>query len=351
MPNSEIPGIYSSYEVSSAISGSGSGAIVGIAARAEQGNKAQVYMIDSYAAAVQELGAGSSMAELIKLLLRNGAASVRAVTAAVGADPSTEDYAAAFDVLMSQQDVTIMICDSCEANVHAAMSNAIAGGGESSKYRIGIVEAEGTAVQIAAAAKAINDEHIAMVAPGAVSADGSELSRGRAAAAVAGALASQTDPAVPLNGAQLYGLEGLSLTLSDENINTLIGAGVIPLENVAGSIYAVRGVTTRTAAGGVPDATWKELTTIQIVNNVIPTIKNSLRSRFMRAKNTVQTRGAIRTQTVIELENKLKREIIDGYDSVTVEADSEDPTACVVSFGFVVAHGLNQIHLTAHITV
>ena len=54
---------------------------------------------------------------------------------------------------------------------------------------------------------------------------------------------------------------------------------------------------------------------------------------------------------VLELENKLAREIITGYEDVTVSADPEDPTRCLVEFAFTVAHGLNQIWLTAHITV
>ena len=54
---------------------------------------------------------------------------------------------------------------------------------------------------------------------------------------------------------------------------------------------------------------------------------------------------------VLELENKLTREIITGYENVSVSADEADPTRCLVEFAFTVAHGLNQIWLTAHITV
>ena len=113
----------------------------------------------------------------------------------------------------------------------------------------------------------------------------------------------------------------------------------------------VRGVTTRTKSGEVADATWRELTTIRIVDDVIPAVRSALRARFRRAKNTEQSRGAIRSQVVLELENKLTREIITGYDGVRVEADTENPTVCLVDFSFTVAHGLNQIWVSAHITV
>jgi hypothetical protein len=87
------------------------------------------------------------------------------------------------------------------------------------------------------------------------------------------------------------------------------------------------------------------------VDDVIPGIRQALRTQFARSKNTLQTRGAIRTQVIVQLEDKLAKEIIDSYDNVTVEADADDPTVCRVQFDFAVAHGLNQIYLTAHITV
>ena len=54
---------------------------------------------------------------------------------------------------------------------------------------------------------------------------------------------------------------------------------------------------------------------------------------------------------VLELEDRLSREIITGYDNVTAQALESDPTVCLVEFAFTVTHGLNQIWLTAHITV
>ena len=61
--------------------------------------------------------------------------------------------------------------------------------------------------------------------------------------------------------------------------------------------------------------------------------------------------GAIRSQVIVELEKKVAAEIIDHYGEVTVKASADDPTVCLVEFGFAVAHGLNQSYLTVHITV
>ena len=97
--------------------------------------------------------------------------------------------------------------------------------------------------------------------------------------------------------------------------------------------------------------TWRELTTILIVDDVVPAVRRALRSKFARAKNTAQSRSAIRSQVIVELEKKVAEEIIEDYGEVTVSASEDDPTVCLVDFAFTVAHGLNQIWLTAHIVI
>jgi len=118
-----------------------------------------------------------------------------------------------------------------------------------------------------------------------------------------------------------------------------------------GVVSPVRGITTRTKTGGVGDATWWELTTILVVDDVIPAVWSALRSKFSRSKNNARNRAAIRFQVIVELEKKVAAEIIDSYDGVTVTASEETPTVCLVEFGFSVAHGLNQVRLTAHIEI
>ena len=137
----------------------------------------------------------------------------------------------------------------------------------------------------------------------------------------------------------------------DGDLDLLILGGVTPVESVGGVVSVVRGITTRTTTGEAADSTWRELSTIRIVDDVIPSLRSALRAKFRRAKNTAQSRSAIRAQVVLELENKLAREVITAYDGVEVSADPEDPTRCLVDFSFTVAHGLNQIYLTAHITI
>lgn len=145
--------------------------------------------------------------------------------------------------------------------------------------------------------------------------------------------------------------EGLSASYDDTQVDTLVTGGVTPLECVSGEVSIVRGITTRTTTGGAADKTWRELTTVRIVDDVIPALRASLRARFVRSKNTAQVRAAIRSQVMVELENKRSQEIIDSFGEVSVKASEDDPTVCLVEFSFAVAHGLNRIYLSAHITV
>ena len=156
---------------------------------------------------------------------------------------------------------------------------------------------------------------------------------------------------MPLGGAALSGLGEIGGNFSDSDLELLLRGGVTALETVGGAVSVVRGVTTRTKTAGAADDTWHDLGTILIVDEVIPGIRDALRAGFARAKNTAQTRGAIRTREVIELESYQQREVIDGYSDVRAEADESDGSICAVSFCFGVAHGLSRVELKANITI
>ena len=336
----ERPGVYSSYDASTVIGSSGSGRTVGLVGVWTQGETGKLVTLNRYEDGATQFGAEENLTKLVQVLFRNGAAKVLAVPVS-----SQEDYQGAFDLLAAEEDIAVVVCDSTELTVQQALRQSVSDASAARRERIAVVGggADEAVEALVQRAEELNSERMVLVAPG----DGTGL----AAAAVAGAIAAESDPAVPLGGAELKGLEGMEARYADTEIDVLVRGGVSPLENVGGIVSVVRGVTTRTKTGEAADATWRELTTIRIVDDVIPTIRNSLRARFRRAKNTEQTRGAIRSQVVLELENKLTREIITGYDQVTVQADEENPTVCLVDFTFTVAHGLNQIWLTAHITV
>ena len=344
----ERPGVYSVYDTSAVVSAGQAPKAVGVAAKAVKGTVNTAVTVTGYAAGAEAFGEGAGMSTLLRLLFLNGASSVTAVRVA---DTGTlADYKAAFAAL-NKQDVQVVVCDSADQTVQQALRDSVEAASAARQERIAVVGgSEETVSDLVSHAAALNSERVVLVGPDTLDSQGTAIPSVFAAAAVAGAVAAGRDPAAPLNGAALRGLGGLAADYSDSEIDLLVRGGVTPLESAAGVISPVRGITTRTTTGGAADTTWRELTTILIADDVIPSIRDALRSKFSRAKNTARNRGAIRSQVIVELEKKAA-EIIGGYGDVTVSASPDDPTVCLVEFGFAVAHGLNQIYLTVHITV
>ena len=349
----ERPGVYSSYDASMVIGASKAAKTVGVAAAAASGETNKSVLLTSYAEGVSVFGEDAAgvcaMSSLLRVLYKNGANAVCAV--AVETVDGEADYAAAFAALEAEK-VDIVICDSAELSVHALLKQSVESASAARMERIGVVGAQGESVpQLIEHAGALNSERMVLVGPDVLDESGACVCGALGAAALAGVIAANNDAATPVNGVTLAGLTGVSERYNDAQIDLLVRGGVTALEMMGGEVSPIRAVTTRTKSGAAPDATWRELTTILVVDDVIPGVRNALKSRFVRAKNNAQSRGAIRSQIVIELENKLAAEIIDSYGDVTVAADAEDPTVCVCEFSFAVAHGLNRIYLSAHIKI
>jgi len=344
----ERPGVYSAYDVSALVRGNSRGRVVGLAAVNTQMETGTIYKLASFEQAAEVFGADGAVTKLVTLALRNGASSVVCAMAA-----QTADYPKVFELLCRQEDISVMLCNSVDVAVQQKLRDCILEASASRRERIGVVAgARGESISaLVERAAQLNSERMVLVGPGALDDDGDELSGVKVAAAVAGAIAGQADPAVPLGGVVLKGVPGVAQNCGDGELDQLILGGVTPVEELGGEVSVVRGVTTRTTTGGESDPVWRDLSTILVIDTVIPALRASLRGKFRRAKNTPRGRGAIRVQVVLELENFLAKEIITDYDNVSVTADETDPTRALVDFSFTAAHGLNQIWLSAHITV
>ncbi len=338
----ERPGVYSSYAASSLVFGSGAGKVVGLVGLCPGKDVGVVKAITRQEEATAAYGADSELTQLAGLALRNGASALRVV-----AVENEAGYAPAFAVLEQEESVGVLVCDATSLAVQQALRDSAQAASDNRKERIAVVPvaAGETVTQVVERAGELNHPRVVLAAPVTL------VGGARGAAALAGAIAGTIDPAVPLGGAVLDGLEGLAASYTESEIDQLIRGGVTPLEQSAGQTLVVRGITTKTTTGDSPDTTWRELSSILIVDDVIPTLRNSLKAKFQRAKNTEQSRGAIRAQTILELEQKKTREIITGYDGVAVTPMEDNPTVCQVEFAFTVAHGLNQIWLSAHVTL
>ena len=247
----ERPGVYSVYGASSLVRGSGGRKTVGLAAVNTKAEAGVIQTITSYEEAVSTFGSqadSQDMAELIRVILLNGAAAVAVVPVA-----NAEGYEAAFAAMSGMEDLSVVVCDSTDQEVQQKLRDSVTAASAARRERIAVVAggAEESVTALTDRAKALNSERVVLAAPGGVSEKGTALSGLTAAAAVAGAIAGQGDPAVPLGGAELLGLNGLSTQYGDNDIDLLVRGGVTPLDSRAGTVSVVRGSPPGPAPGTV----------------------------------------------------------------------------------------------------
>lgn len=325
--NHERPGVYSAYTATAAAQRGNRRGVAAVVAVSQKGTAGTLYALGSYRQAAEAFGAEDGLTALVKLLLANGAARVLAVPVA-----DENGYEAAFALVQEQEGVNVVICDSEKLAVQQKLRDSVMSASAERRERIAVVAgaAGETAEALVKRAGELNSERVVLVAP-AVS---QEAGGTWVAAAVAGAICGGSDPALPLGGAELQGISALEKRLDESEVDALIRGGVTPVERVGGSCWVIRGVTTRTKTGQASDQTWRDLTTILVVDDVIPGVREALRARFPRAKNTAQTRGAVQSLVVEVLERKLA--VVQGYtaqttrSSTTVEAFGEkEPVATI----------------------
>lgn len=343
----ERPGVYSSYEMTSVLSSGNGGSMVGLVAAC---GLTDIETVTSVSRAESLLAEDPVALDLVRLLLGNGAGGVMIAPAA---EDTVAGYKASAQSLLAEKKIRFLVCDRDYGDYELGLKAVVAQSAQEGNECILVVGMGSVSAEsLIARAATFNCERVVLTAGTAkLSRDVSVSGAIYGAAAMAGLLAAQTDPAMPVHGAALKGLGGISQKFTETELDSLIRGGVTPLEAVGGTVSAVRAVTSRTTTAGAEDASWREITTIMIVDDVVPGIRDALRARFLRKKNNAVTRGAIGSQVVMELEQRKKKEIIDSYGGISVETDETDPTVCLVSFTFAVAHGVSRIYLTAHITV
>lgn len=343
----ERPGVYSSYEMSSVwTTGTGS-SMVGLTAVC---SLESIETVTTVTRAESLLAEDQTALDLTRLLLNNGAGGVMISPVA---EETVQGYKDAAAALLGEKQVKFLVCDRDYGDIQLGLKTVVVQNAEEGNECILVVGMGSVTTEpLITRAATLDCERVVLTGGTArLTWDTTVSGAVYGAAAMAGLLSAQDDPALPVHGVALKGLGAISQKFTDTELDSLIRGGVTPLEAVGGTVSAVRAVTSRTTTAGVADASWREVTTIMIVDDVVPGIRNALRARFLRKKNNAVTRGAIGAQVVVELEQRKKKEIIDSYGDISVETDETDPSVCQVRFSFSVAHGVSRIYLTAHITI
>ena len=340
----ERPGVYSNYEASGVIYRHSSSRTIGIVAKssAEIG---KIYNITKASDAESIFGKSGLMFNLCDISLKNGAYKISAVS--VG--DSDENYQGAFDLLNAVDDICAIICDSENLSIQNLLKTSVISASENLRERIGIVAAAQDET-LSTWTTNFNHERIILVAQNPT--EGNQtLSGCILAAALAGIISKNTDPTTSFNGDALEGISGLNISLSEDDVDDYIQMGIVPFEIVNNNVEIIRAVTSKISSNGAIDNTFKELNTILIIDFILKEIRSTLKSKIQGQKNNSSTRSSIQSQTTLKLQEFLEAQMIDSYDQVAVSQSEQDASICIVKLSFTVSRGLNQIHITASVTV
>lgn len=262
--------------------------------------------------------------------------------------PAAEDTAAALSALDAES-FDFLVCCAGAADTLAAVKTWVSERSLAQKETVAFAGASGAAAA-QTLARGLNCERFLLVCPAGKAAASALASPAISAAALAGALAVQTDPAASFSGMELPGLTALE-ALSAQEIEALLAAGVTPLEMNGSAACCVRALTTRTLTDGVSDRTFAPANTILIIDHVMKTLREGLRLLLRGARNDARTLSAVGTQTAVLLESLKDAGVLSAYASPQVYSPAGDPETCVVEISFAAAYIVNQIHISAHIAL
>jgi phage tail sheath gpL-like len=169
------------------------------------------------------------------------------------------------------------------------------------------------------------------------------------AAAYAALLASEEDPARPLNTLVLKGIGIIPIAnrLSrTEQENALLN-GVTPFEVGPGDkVQVVRAVSTYTLdANSIPDISLLDITTIRTLDYVRKSCRERISLRFPRDKLSSRTPAKVRSELLDVLYKLEELEIVENVDQwkdgLVVERDSQDPNRLNAKIPTDVVNGLH----------
>lgn len=152
------------------------------------------------------------------------------------------------------------------------------------------------------------------------------------AAAFAAVIASEEDPARPLNTLALTGVNAppLASRLSRTEQENALYNGVTPFEVGPGDkVQIVRAITTYTQdAQGIDDVSLLDLTTIRTLDYVRVAVRNRIALRFPREKLSEKTPPKVRSEILDVLTKLEELEIVEAVEAnkpgLIVERDSQD---------------------------
>lgn len=336
------PGVYSDYQISAHYATPRSVKTAGLVCRGTAITGESVLTITSKEerkALIRDTGITQRVAYAVDILLDCGVKTVH--VSLVGSD-----YAQGFAALETVKNIGCLLTDAENENDLLLAVESIRRSSASQRERL-LLMARSTPLEACTAAELINSKRcIILCGSGIYKNTASVL---YSAAAFAGLLLREYTPAINLNGAVLPLLERLMTEYKESDIQNMLASGVTPLETVGSGVEVIRGVTTQTTVDGEKNATYRSINTVLIIDDVISTIRQSLKAKLHGTLGITATIDGVATQVMVELEEKQAQGLIARYEAPRVYSHTEDPEICVVEISFHVAHVISQIHLKAHV--
>lgn len=339
------PGVYSQYDVAAMYTAPVSRKYAAIVAKSAGGEVGGAYRVKTYAEACEIFlpdTQDACMRSIVAALLESGVSEVLAV-------PVGDDYEAAFALLETAENIGAIICDSQDyADLAMLKERVLQNSGERRECLgfCGIGDA-GAAI---AAAEQLNCERIVLTSPQAAYRMSGTSAPVLAAAALAGKILAAGDAAINLNGEAFSALASVDF-LPEAAIQSLLAAGVTVFENVDGAVECVRALTTRSKTNGVPDRSLAGVNTVLITDDVMSSLRASLKKILRGGRISGSPMDSIRSQAAVVLQQKQNDGLLESFDAPHCRASDTDPAVCIVELSFAVAHVISQIHITAHILV
>lgn len=299
---------------------------------------------------------GEKVSKLVKVLINNGVDNIKCIsTDKVGSGGYTnkaEAYTAAMNASLVDNSIMVVIIDSTETAIVAALKSHLAIAESEDMFRYGVVGLAATTTDAAITEVAsINDKRMFAPFPHFVDENNAVLDGTYGAAGLAALIITETsDPSMPMNSVEFNGFGGTSMVLLKSDKNTLEQAGITAIVGT-GTPAVWRLVTTRLKDdGGNSDLIWHDGTTTFIADDVLNSVITTLQSTYKRTKNTTRILDAIRTTVIGVLEAKEGLEIIENFDRSTVSViqDPDDIYGALVDYEFDVVTPLYTITITQH---
>lgn len=346
---------------------------IGVEGQADVGGSAVVntiYAVEKPSDSELLFGAGSSLDAYVKFILGRGVAPVLGVASAKG--PFTDELnerKAAWANLESDQAIRLRLADTeVQANLVALADSAENAELINNKQIAISGMASGTSkANLISAAGAINSKRGVLIGPAVYDTNGILLGGRYAAAAVACAVAMNSDITDDLDTAPLVNLTGIEKDsvglplfrrkvvagVAQNDFEDLLAGGVSPLKQGRdGGVEITHLRTTFTT-----DSTYDSLMTRLIVDQVFIDVKNYIEaSAFLRRGNTEATREQLRSGVEALLEERVgwisPKEQPDGSLGYNVQvSSSSNGRQVTVAYEGIVIRGISTIQVAAQLEI